>query len=117
MSVCQPRPCCWQAASTSGSRRIVWFTLRVAFGGRPLPRRNSSCVAFAPISPGSTSAAGRDLAISFCIHSGLSVSGREGLGFRVLLIQFFLFPVSFPEADNAKFVLSWGDNGGVQAGM
>jgi hypothetical protein len=91
--------------------------LRVAFGGRPLPRRNSSSVAFAPISPGSTSAAGRALAISFRVHSGLSASGREGLGFRVLLIQFFLFPVSFPEADNTKFILSRGDNDCVQPAM
>jgi hypothetical protein len=33
----------------------------------------------------------------------------------VLLIQFFLFPVSFPEADNAKLILSWRDNDGVNA--
>ncbi len=33
----------------------------------------------------------------------------------MLLIQFFLFPVSFPEADNAKFILLWSDNDGVQA--
>jgi len=82
-----------------------------------LPRRNSSSVAFAPISPGSTSAAGRALAICFRVHSGLSASGREGPGFRVLLIKFFLCPVSLPEADNAKFILSWSDYDGVQATM
>jgi hypothetical protein len=35
----------------------------------------------------------------------------------VLLIQFFLFPVRFPEADNPKFILSRGDNDGVQAAI
>jgi hypothetical protein len=35
----------------------------------------------------------------------------------VLLIQFFLFPVSFPETDNTKFILSRGDNDGVKATM
>jgi hypothetical protein len=35
----------------------------------------------------------------------------------VLLIQFVLFPVSLSEADNAKFILSWGDDDGVQAAV
>jgi hypothetical protein len=34
-----------------------------------------------------------------------------------LLIQFFLFPVSFPETDNAKFILSRRDNDGVKAAV
>jgi hypothetical protein len=55
--------------------------------------------------------------MSFRVHSGLSASGREGLGFRVLLIYFLLFAVSFPGADNAKFVFSWGDNDGVKTSV
>jgi hypothetical protein len=35
----------------------------------------------------------------------------------VLLIQFLLFPVSFPEADDAKFTLSWGYNDHMKAGL
>src|ERR1700730_1818758 len=103
MRACQPLPSCRNASSTSGSSRSVWLTFLSAFGGLPRLRRSNSWVALSPINSDSTFAAGRALAKSFFVHSGLSSSGREARSLVVFFaIPFYLALVCLAQADDVQ---------------
>nr|CRH05222.1 protein of unknown function [Candidatus Magnetococcus massalia] len=86
-SVCQPLPLALSSSTKSASSRIVTGCFGLSTLGRP---RLAFCSRYASTIPGCTSAAGRALAKSSSVHSGLSGSSTGSLTLN--LSQFSSLP-------------------------